>query len=223
MAALQYHYLTAYPRYDFFQKTEKKKKKTEYRVFLIDWNKKSLEIPAFSSFKTLIFLAFLPLCISNEARVGIITTIQQHFCIHLFTILAGSQLNFFKQECIVVKDIPSTLALPMDQHLETGSIITLLTTPHQTLVPTQTLDGPTTHQLVIVFLFILTIQYKTKKKVHSDKENTKMMIMIIIINASVSRFNNICIASKICTLKPLGGNTSIMRQNFLSMSGAEPS
>ena len=45
---------------------------------------------------------------------------------------------------------PSTLALPMDQHLEEDTIFTLQNTSHQRLIPTQTLDKPTAHQLVTV-------------------------------------------------------------------------
>ena len=38
----------------------------------------------------------------------------------------------------------------MDQHLEEDTIFTLLTMPRQTLIPTQSLDGPVAHQLVTV-------------------------------------------------------------------------
>ena len=79
-----------------------------------------------------------------------ITTIQQHLCIHWSTILAGSQWNSIKRESIVIIEIPSTLALPMDQHLEVDTIFALLTTLHRTLILTQTLDGPTAHHLATV-------------------------------------------------------------------------
>jgi len=43
--------------------------------------------------------------------------------------------------------IPSTAALPMDQHLEEDTILALTTTLHQTPTHTQTLDPPTACRL----------------------------------------------------------------------------
>ena len=43
--------------------------------------------------------------------------------------------------------IPSTAALPMDQHLEEDTLFTLQATLHQTPTHTQTLDGPTVRHL----------------------------------------------------------------------------
>ena len=57
-------------------------------------------------------------------------------------------VNSKNNNCFVLN--PSTLALPLDQQLEEDTIFTLLTTSHQTLIPTQSLDGPTAHQLVTV-------------------------------------------------------------------------
>jgi len=49
---------------------------------------------------------------------------------------------------VLPKHIPSTAALPMDQHLEEDTVFTLPTTLHQTPTQTQTLDTPTARQLV---------------------------------------------------------------------------
>ena len=94
---------------------------------------------------------FLPLRISNYARVVAGTTIQQHLCIPWSTILVGSQWNYIKQERIVIIEvIPSTLAITMDQPLEEDTIFTSLTTLHRTLDLTHTLETPTAHHLATV-------------------------------------------------------------------------
>ena len=45
---------------------------------------------------------------------------------------------------------PSTVVAAMDQHLDMDTIFTLLTSLHQTLIPTQALDTPTAHHLATV-------------------------------------------------------------------------
>jgi len=45
--------------------------------------------------------------------------------------------------------IPSTAALPMDQHLDVDTMFTLQTTLHQTSNHTHTLEPPTARQLAI--------------------------------------------------------------------------
>ena len=77
-------------------------------------------------------------------------TARQPFCFHWLTSQVGDQSNCLKQDRIVVANIPYTIVLVMDPHLDGDTIFTFSMMPHRTQILTHTLDTATAHQLATV-------------------------------------------------------------------------